>query len=898
MKKLVVGFIAFVIIGMLFAACAGYLGLGDTPQTQTDIVSEYDSLILANGEFLSMDNANDITPFVFYGASTRIFFASDRDGKSMDIYCADVVNNIFDNLQVISGTINSTNCDEVQSYVFTITNVEYISVLRTTNGKKWNEADREGVIATYVLEGTTATNLVSTTPLDYPNTFMIPVLDKSEPTIILNAENIANYKEMKFVDGQWTDNGIGIFNNTNAVDFLAGCGRKAVIRNIAIFDGISDATVEAEFYVMQHTNSVGRARIAQGYMRNATMTAPSIMSNLVDMQFVLSGYDWFGGEFDDISPFIDKTSNGLMKVYFASTRYGKGKFDIYRYNTTTYNKQLQNNGDNTPIIETIIEKIYVSTTGDDVNDGLTPTTAKLSIQNAILEATNMGYSTIYVEAGVYVQDFGLSNNTFANNYAGINISNINNISLIGGWDATYTLQTGYSVLNGETTLYHIIWVENSTNFIIDGFTIINGEAGGAGQHNDGSGIFLKNVSHGLISNCMISNNYAYDDGGGIYATSGVSYIKFDSLIITNKADYDGAGIYMENGANNNEFAGSIIKNDATYYGGGVYLSGSAVNNKFTGSIIANTVTSGDGGGVYMGGSASNNQFTGSILSNSSGALGGGIYGDSGSIYNIFAGNISDNTAGSGGGGVALFYDSVGNVFSANISNNTATKNGGGVYLDIGAVSNIFSNNDIIANTAVDGGGIYLTNALYTMITNCVIASNIATNGGGIYLAKSTNSLIDITILCNSAKLNGGGIYFDVSAYNNVDGTISYNSTMNGYGGGIYMNNATYNMIGGVIVTNQSQYDGGGVYLANISGNNIFEGSIISNTAINEGGGVYIDNGSTFNTFSSNCIIRWNTSGGSDGGGVYNDNIVMQNLESGFDCSDNTPMPDWHDNTAP
>lgn len=251
------------------------------------------------------------------------------------------------------------------------------------------------------------------------------------------------------------------------------------------------------------------------------------------------------------------------------------------------------------------DKIYVSTDGNDANDGKTCANAVLSIQNAIELAVSYGYNNVYVEAGTYMQGAGLSNSMVANKYAGIKINGANNINLIGGWDNGFSTQSGYSILDGTgTSPYHVIWVQDLTNFTINGFVVQNGDANLSSppQHQCGGGLYFKNVSNSLIINCIIYNNHA-SCGGGIYMQN-CDHNNIDGNIHNNIATEDGGGIYFKNGGTNT-ISGSILSNIANINGGGVYIFNTSTNNTFTGSCVIrwNTVTGGavsDGGGVYNG----------------------------------------------------------------------------------------------------------------------------------------------------------------------------------------------------------------------------------------------------------------------------------------------------------
>lgn len=311
------------------------------------------------------------------------------------------------------------------------------------------------------------------------------------------------------------------------------------------------------------------------------------------------------------------------------------------------------------------EAIFVSSSGDDANNGLTPLTPVLSIQDAILLATNYGYTDIYVETGTYTQGGGLSNSVVENNYAGVCISNINNISLIGGWDNGFITHTGYSVLDGDNgagvSNKHIIRAESLTNLTINGFAIINGNAD-IPWHTEGGGIYFRGISNTLITNCIVSNNIADVRGGGVYMKDSL-YITISGTISSNSAD-QGGGVCMDGGSYNT-ISATVSDNTVSQFGGGVYIDNSS-SNTISGTVFYNTANY--GGGMFVIGS-----------------------------YNTISGTISSNIAITDGGGVYLNPGTNTFTFTCIIVSNTASGTGGGVYNFIGAGTQITNIGFTISN---------------------------------------------------------------------------------------------------------------------------------------------------------------------------------------------------------
>ncbi len=91
--------------------------------------------------------------------------------------------------------------------------------------------------------------------------------------------------------------------------------------------------------------------------------------------------------------------------------------------------------------------IYVAKTGDDNNPG-TKTSPMKTIQEAINKAAASGFTGIYAATGVYKNGDGLLDD----GQNGMTITN-NNLQIIGGWNNTFTSQTGYSELDGQKSMF-------------------------------------------------------------------------------------------------------------------------------------------------------------------------------------------------------------------------------------------------------------------------------------------------------------------------------------------------------------------------------------------------------------------------------------------------------------
>ncbi len=244
---------------------------------------------------------------------------------------------------------------------------------------------------------------------------------------------------------------------------------------------------------------------------------------------------------------------------------------------------------------------HVSTTGDDSDDGLSWVTPLRNLQTALDLATSG--DEIWVAQGTYYPDEGAGQ---APDDRGSTFTLKAGVKMLGGFlgvsgaiiprDAELfpTILSG-DIDQNDTTVamgansFHV--VTGADNAFLDGFTIQNGFADGAGPDENGGGIY--NDATGLIVvNCIIRNNDAVH-GGGMYdngATSRIEEVDF----ISNNANLGGAAY------NDNAFITYVncqFLSNAAPQGGAIYNTGTDPNS-FTNCIISGNLASQEGGGIY------------------------------------------------------------------------------------------------------------------------------------------------------------------------------------------------------------------------------------------------------------------------------------------------------------
>jgi uncharacterized repeat protein (TIGR01451 family) len=333
---------------------------------------------------------------------------------------------------------------------------------------------------------------------------------------------------------------------------------------------------------------------------------------------------------------------------------------------------------------------YVAEDGNDANDCQSPTTPCATINGALAKTGFAAGDTVLVASGTYT---GTDNEVALLNKS---------VRLLGGWDGTFTSQSGTSTLDGQGTRRGIT-VNSGVVAVVERFTIQNGTA-----------------------------LYGYPVGGGIYNRGTFTLNK--STVSGNTAGDGGGGIFNEDilTLNDSTVSGNTVSGNTTGgSGGGIYNNGYNAVGKGKVTLNRSTVSgntagangSGSGGGIYT------------I---------GGIYISSGVVVlnnSAIRGNRA-NTAGGGGGGVI----SLGTVLILNnstVSDNTTTNtslpgtisSGGGIYASGGVVT--LSSSTISGNTASLGvglgglgGGIYnYSSSSVVTLRNTILAGNTASVAG-------------------------------------------------------------------------------------------------------------------------------------------------------------------------
>lgn len=366
--------------------------------------------------------------------------------------------------------------------------------------------------------------------------------------------------------------------------------------------------------------------------------------------------------------------------------------------------------------------LYVEpTSGSDANDCLSALTACASLQGAIDKAVEG--DVIFAAVGEYS----------SSDAQVVNLTK--SLILVGGWDSNFTIQTGYSTINGNGVSTGIIVpagvTTSMTRFVVTNSW--NNAIQKGGIHNRGTL---------TLSQCEVSNNISSYGGGGIYNAGTLSLKDC-----------------------------TVRKNYGNTFGGGIYNSGQmTISNSIITSNGSNRLSAGAqsyGGGVYNEGTAS---ISNSLIIENTGFAGAGIY--SIGPLTLTRVSISQNVSANGGG---LWVSGPAAVLDSTIYGNSASGPGGGIFASEATLA--LNNTTVSGNSGSSGGGIY-KNGIAGKITirNTILGNNTIGTGtgpdcsgaivsGGYNIIKSTAGCTVTSVTGDKFNVNPLlGVYLPVQGY--------------------------------------------------------------------------------------------------------------------------------------
>jgi hypothetical protein len=373
--------------------------------------------------------------------------------------------------------------------------------------------------------------------------------------------------------------------------------------------------------------------------------------------------------------------------------------------------------------------VYCSSTGNNANNGTSPSTPKATLANVLstYSASLTSGDRIYVDAGTY-NDVNLILNR-----AGIRIS---------GAGPAKTIFDNASASADANNFVNI----TANNITIDGCLVR-----GYNRVSAGSAIQITAVTGVVLNNVLTDNNKAGGGSSTIVITGPSSSVTFNGggSNCNTTTSVAGGGVNVEGNGNVITFNNYSFSNNSKDLqpGSALYVVGDntttvTVNN----SIVADNRCLSSGGAVFVTGA--NLNISGSYFNNNSN------YGGSGPKY---------------GGAITVGRGATVTVSNCNFVNNAVSNSGNG-----GAIS---------INTGISGSGSTAT----VNLTACSFTGNTATSGNGNHLyarVGSSNPAIFNINQCSfgtstTSILNGNTATFNIqnSASPSSSGSMNFINTL-------------------------------------------------------------------------------------------------------------------------
>lgn len=449
------------------------------------------------------------------------------------------------------------------------------------------------------------------------------------------------------------------------------------------------------------------------------------------------------------------------------------------------------------IVASVVGAIVLGLLSNPTQAAATPCVSTASdLQTALTNAQSNGQDDVIRIVQKSGQESYLDNFTYDTSESDESY----NLTLEGGYtDDTCTsrvVDPTNTVLDGggvERVLN--LFTEESADFVIEGLTLRNGDAGS----EDGGGLYAETDGDVTLRHNAFTDNSAYGfgvEGGGARVVAKGNITLAHNNFRENTADPtqggSGGGALVA-GRNLVTLDSNSFHNNTAWNGGGAWVDGRDVSLK--GNVFGLNQTVDDGAGAVVSGddevTLENNTF---IANKSTGMTATPGRGGGAVVPDSTAATVSGNTFrrnSSGHGGGAYVHADTVDLDSNTFSENAAIKYGGGTYVDgdeVILLTNIFRNN----TAGSDGGGV-LAKATYGTLSlvNNTLSGNTADNGGGVFVFRDAESILTNNTLSGNTATDGdgGGVFASqivtAEIYNNI---VWGNTSPLGFGGDLYLDN--------------------------------------------------------------------------------------------------------------
>jgi parallel beta-helix repeat protein len=393
------------------------------------------------------------------------------------------------------------------------------------------------------------------------------------------------------------------------------------------------------------------------------------------------------------------------------------------------------------------------------NDGSCWSDAFTDLQDALEATANSPgqVDEIWVADGTYRPDRNTGNRT-------LSFQLVDGVGIYGGFaggetyreqrDPQTNLTTltgdlngddGDSFTNNNENSYHVVnGSGTSASAILDGFTIMGGNASGTITNSEGGGMYIFGANP-TVRHCLFRNNSA-EWGGGIYNSNSSSTVE-DCEFTGNMAIECGGGI-------ENEYDSKPLVIGCTFIGNRAKFGAGLRNYNSHATVTQCEFINNDayeyGGGMEN--EHSNPTVIDCTFNLNSAQWGGGLrnFRSDPTVDNC---TFIDNSAQWSGGGLQNYESSP--IMTNCVFRNNSTKWGGGLCFDKGCLVQM-GNCTLVGNTASqNGGGIYIDEGSSITVTNCILWAN--TGRASEIVAHDEGTSVTISYCDIEDGLNGIGI---------------------------------------------------------------------------------------------------------------------------------------------
>ncbi|MBX3394978.1 MAG: hypothetical protein KF841_06385 [Phycisphaerae bacterium] len=488
-------------------------------------------------------------------------------------------------------------------------------------------------------------------------------------------------------------------------------------------------------------------------------------------------------------------------------------------------------------------RLYVNQAAAGTGDGTTWNNAITDLQDAIgLAARARGAVTeIWVAEGVYRPDRG-SGDRYATFRA------INGVAIYGGFGggeltleerdtaAHPTIMSGDigSEFDIEDNSYHVLIAsDRDQTAVIDGFSIVGGNADGPYWPLNAGGGLLSQCSAMVVRDCRITENFSSLIGGGVYTEESTEL--FEDCVISTNISQNGGGVETSSSSpsfRNTEFHANL----AEFVGGGANCNGGAPIFESCRFLDNATLSQFGFFGAIRSTSGADPLVTDCVFMGNSAYAVAAVGVDYGGHIVILDSEFTQNFA-DFSGSIELFEESAVISRCKFVANHAGAEEGSG-----------------------HGGAITLINGASAELTDCEFVGNSADFGGGAIACFNSDLATERCVFVGNEAWYGGAIWSDLGATRNTNARMHGNHAT--YGGGAVhaSGGGTHDFVNCILTGNQAPAGWGGAFF-NYSGANVLidHCTIASNSApTGEGGGVHSDGNTTRLTHS---IVWGNTAFG-------------------------------------